>query len=175
MQVLVVYESIYGNTHTIAAAVARGCGSEHDVTVLPVAEATAERVAVAEMVFVGGPTHMHGESWAMTRDGARKQAEKEELDLDPDASGPGLRTWFHGLGHVDGIAAAAFDTRFDANPAFTGRASRGIAHRLRHHGFRVSADPESFLITTDNALVEGEELRAENWARSIVGTAHEPV
>jgi hypothetical protein len=40
--------------------------------------------------------------------------------------------------------ATAFDTRIDAPVALTGRASKGITRMLRHHGFTVVADPESF-------------------------------
>jgi Flavodoxin len=171
MQVLVVYESMYGNTHTIAEAVGRGCGGDHAVSVVPVGDATPERVKASDVVFVGGPTHMHGESWSMTRAGARSAAEKEDLELDPDAEGPGLRTWFHGLDKVDGVRAAAFDTRIDANPTFTGRASKGIARKLRHHGFGLIAEPESFLVTGDNTLIDGEDDRAEAWAQAVISSA----
>jgi hypothetical protein len=174
MQVLVVYESMYGNTHTIAEAVGRGCGDGNEVQVVPVADATPELVHDADMVFVGGPTHMHGESWSMTRAGARSAAAKEDLELDPDAEGPGLRTWFHGLDRVDGVRAAAFDTRVDANPTFTGRASKGIARKQRHHGFDVIAEPESFLVTGDNTLIDGEDQRAEAWARSVLSAVTVP-
>jgi hypothetical protein len=112
---------------------------------------------------------MHGESWSMTRSAARSAAAKDDdLELDPDAEGPGLRTWFHGLGKVPGVRAAAFDTRIDGNPTFTGRASKGIARKLRHHGFDLVAEPESFLVTGDSVLVEGEDDRAEGWARSVL-------
>ena len=168
MKVLVVYESMYGNTHAIAEAIGRGAGDGDDIEVVPVGDATPERLRAADVVVVGGPTHMHGESWTMTRSGARSAAEKEDLELDPDAEGPGLRTWFHGIGKVDGVRAAAFDTRVDANPTLTGRASKGIARKLRHHGFDLLAEPESFLVTGDNVLIEGEDERAEAWARSVV-------
>jgi hypothetical protein len=174
MHVLVVYESMYGNTHTIAEAVGRGCGGGNEVQVVPVADATVEKVRAADMVFVGGPTHMHGESWSMTRSGARSTAAKEDLELDPDAEGPGLRTWFHGLDKVDGVRAAAFDTRVDANPTLTGRASKGIARKQRHHGFDVIAEPESFLVTGDNTLIDGEDQRAEAWARSVLSAVTVP-
>jgi hypothetical protein len=169
MKVVVVYESMYGNTHTIAEAIGRGCGDGADVQVVPVGDATPEQLRAADVVVVGGPTHMHGESWSMTRAGARSAAAKDgDLELDPDAEGPGLRTWFHGVGKVDGVRAAAFDTRIDGNPAFTGRASKGIARKLRHHGFDLIAEPESFLVTGDNVLLEGEDDRAEGWARSVL-------
>ena len=168
MKVLVVYESMFGNTHAIAEAIARGCGKGRDVAVVPVKDATLERLVASDVVLVGGPTHAHGESWTNTREGARKQAEKEGLELDPDAAGPGLRDWFHGLDRVDGVAAAAFDTRLEGNPTLTGRASKGITRKLRHHGFRVIAEPESFLVTKENTLVDGEAERAEAWADSVL-------
>jgi hypothetical protein len=34
---------------------------------------------------------------------------------------------------------------------------------LRHHGFTVVADPESFLVTKAGHLEPGEETRAFNW------------
>ncbi len=168
MKVLVVYESMYGNTHTISEAIARGCGSDADVAVVPVGDATAERIAASDVVLVGGPTHAHGESWSNTREGARKQADKDGLELDPDAAGPGLRDWFHDLDPVDGVEAAAFDTRLEGNPALTGRASKGITRKLRHHGFTVIAEPESFLVTKQTTLVDGEVERAEAWAGSVL-------
>jgi hypothetical protein len=46
---------------------------------------------------------------------------------------------------MHGITAAAFDTRLTGVPAFTGRASHGIAQQLRRHDFLLAA-PESFLV-----------------------------
>lgn len=168
MRALVVYESMYGNTHTIADHVAEGLRPAFETTVVPVDAATAARVDTADLVVVGGPTHAHGLTTTQTRHAARDAAEKKdtELDLDPDAEGPGLRDWFHQLAgnHRHG---AAFDTRFTAAPIITGRASKGIARRLRHHGFELIVDPESFLVDADNHLVEGESDRARVWGAAI--------
>jgi hypothetical protein len=84
------------------------------------------------------------------------------------AEAAGLRTWFHGLGQVHGTPAAAFDTRFDGPAEFTGRASKGIGRRLRHHGFSEVAEPESFLVDKDNHLLAGESDRARRWADGLV-------
>jgi hypothetical protein len=44
-----------------------------------------------------------------------------------------------------GPPATPFDIRLAGVPAFTGRASHGIAQLLRRHGFLLAA-PESFLV-----------------------------
>jgi hypothetical protein len=43
---------------------------------------------------------------------------------------------------------------------FTGRASGGIANELRHHGFTLVDEPESFLVDRHTHLVAGEADRA---------------
>lgn len=62
MRALVVYEPMYGNTRVIAGHVAEGLRPTHEVTVVPVGQATEELVARADLLVVGGPTHMHGVS-----------------------------------------------------------------------------------------------------------------
>ena len=134
MRAVVVYESMYGNTHLIADAIGAGLRTAFDVRVLPVAQARPEVIADADLVVVGGPTHVHGLSRASTRRSAREAADKpgSGLTMDPGAKGPGLRDWFAALGQV-GTVAAAFDTRLDAPAMFTGRASKAIARLLRRH------------------------------------------
>jgi len=160
---------MYGNTHLVADAIGRGLARSSEVTVVSVDDADLALVADADLVVVGGPTHVHGVSRASTRKAAIEQA--SELDsgdevLDADAGGAGLRDWFETLAAVD-TDSAAFDTRTEAPALLTGRASTGIAKRLRHHGFRVVTEPESFLVTKDNHLVRDEEARAEEWGAQL--------
>lgn len=170
MRALVVYESMFGNTHTIADHIARGMGHGVEVAVVPVERATAALVSAADLVVVGGPTHVHALSTKTSRAAAADTAAAEEdLELDPAASGPGLREWLHGLAGGD-RAAAAFDTRIDARAPLTGRASKGIARRLRHHGFALIAAPESFLVDEDHHLVPAEQDRAETWGAALAAT-----
>jgi hypothetical protein len=68
------------------------------------------------------------------------------LTAEPGALGPGLREWFDTLAKHT-VKAAAFDTRLHGPTVLTGRASKGIAHALRAHGFDLAAAPESFLVT----------------------------
>jgi hypothetical protein len=169
MHALIVYESMYGNTHAIAEGIASGLRPAGDVRVVPVRDASDDLVAWADLVVLGGPTHIHGMTRSKTRDDARARAELPEsgLKLDPSADGPGAREWLESLARVHGKRAAAFDTRIDMPALLTGRASSGIANGLRHRGFDLIVKPESFLVDKETALVEGETKRAESWGAEL--------
>jgi hypothetical protein len=173
MRALVVFESMYGNTHTIADAIAAGLGDApemDEVQVVHVGQADAAAVTAADLVVVGGPTHGHSMSRESTRTQAVSEAEKPDkhLELDPEADpGAGVREWLAGIGSGDGTASAAFDTRVDWAAVLSGRASKAIAKALHHHDFTEVVKPESFLVTTENELVEGEAERAREWGRSL--------
>ena len=169
MRVLVVYESMYGNTHAVAEGVGSGLRATADVTVVPVSRVHANDLIGVDLLVVGGPTHVHGVTTARSREAAIAAASKPgaEPSLDPDAEGPGLREWLDGL-DVSGVSkAAAFDTRFDGPAIFTGRASRGIAHRLRGLGLELTAPPESFLVDRDNHLAPGANDTAVAWGELL--------
>ena len=176
MKAVVVYESMYGNTHLVAEAVATGLGGQADdvVVVASAGDATNALLADTDLVVVGGPTHVHGMSRASTRKAAAEAAQKpgSELDLDPDAEGDGLREWFDSIGSLP-PAAAAFDTRMHGPAAFTGRASKGIAQRLPRDGCRLVVEPESFLVSKENHLDDDELAHARTWGQRLaVATVH---
>ena len=168
MRAVVVYESMYGNTHLIADAVGAGLRTACDVSVVPVSQARPEVIADADLVVVGGPTHAHGISRPATRKAAIEAAGKPAggLTVEPDALGPGLREWFGSLGGYR-IRAAAFDTRMHAPAALTGRAAKGLTRLLREHGFELVAEPESFLVTKQDRLEPQEQDRARAWGASL--------
>lgn len=183
MDAAVVYESMFGMTHDVADAVAEGVAAvlpTARVVCLPVADATPERLGSPDLLIVGGPTHMRGMASAMSRKMAvtieekadRGQGEHQGHGLEPDATGPSLRSWFHGLTKAgDGHFAAAFDTRGDHGP-LVGGAARGIQHRLKRHGYRVLGEPEGFVIEGDaGQLRAGERDRARAWAAEVTRNA----
>jgi len=176
MRALVVYESMYGNTHQVADAIGAGLGTAFDVRVVAVSEASPEMLVDADLVVVGGPTHMHGMSRATTRKWAVEAAKKPAsgLKAEPGALGPGLREWFGSLGE-HAVRAAAFDTRLRGSPALAGRASKAVTRLLRTHGFDVVAEPESFLVTKQDRLQPEETTRARAWgSRLAAGIAASP-
>lgn len=170
MKALVVYESMYGNTRAVAEAVASGLSPAYETEIKSAAEATADDVGQADLLVVGGPTHVHGLTRPSTRKAAVEAAAADDaLTLDRSAQGAGLREWFEHLGRGDGKKAAAFDTRLSAPPLFTGRASQGIAKRLRKSAFRTAGKPVSFLVDKQNHLLDGELKRAQDWGRQLIG------
>ena len=145
MRALVVYESMYGNTHQIAEAIAPGLRSAYAVQVVSVASAPYEHVGRYNLVVVGGPTHARGMSWPETRQSAISApgVQSDHLLVEPGVGGMGLRVWLDSLGLCSG-QAAAFDTRLHTHALLTGKASKGIASMLRQHGFQLVAAPDQF-------------------------------
>jgi flavodoxin len=185
MEIAVVFESMFGATHDVADAIGAGVAEaqpDATVTVLRGSEADPARVATADLLIVGGPTHMRGMTSGMTRKMAVSMEEKSEHDkgtpighgLEPDVEGPGLRDWFHELPKAaKGRQAAAFDTRGEG--AMMGGAAKGIAHRLESHGYELVAEPEGFFIEGDAQLLRSGELdRAREWAAGLVRAASVP-
>ncbi len=170
MRAVIIYESMFGSTKKVAEAIAEGLADCAEVSVVPVTSADARVLDGADLVVVGGPTHTHGMSRPSTRRMAGKLARKpgSEAELAPGAvSGPGVREWLASLGRLE-VAGAAFDTRFQGLPAFTGRASKSIRRHLAHHGAPIAGPPGSFLVEgLTGGLVKGELERARAWAERL--------
>jgi hypothetical protein len=163
MRTVVIYESMYGNTRTIAEAIARGIGG--DVMALR-ADAVPDYVLSGlDLVVVGAPTHVRGMPSRRSRLGAKNKA--GERKTEPVEVERGIREWLDGLGTGPKPPAAAFDTRLDGPAFLTGRASRRIGRKLRHKRFPVVASAQSFLVAKGDRLVTGEAERAEAWGRSL--------
>jgi hypothetical protein len=146
VRVLVVYESVLGNTRVIAEAIAEGIGSvapQATVRCLLAARILGEPVD-ADLVVVGAPTHFFSMPAERTRrsrvEGVLRRGREEGLAarLEPGAVGPGLREWFEelvpfttpgvasgGIGS-DGIGSGSIAGREDAGTAVSGTAA-GLA------------------------------------------------
>jgi len=176
MDIAVVFESMFGNTRAIAEAIADGLRSDPDarVTVARVAAAGDLDLGHVDLLVVGGPTHYLRTSSPRTRKMAQKMGDKPgkkgsvRPDLDPGASGPGVREWLDFLPRaILGSRAAAFDTRFGYPMA--GGAARPIAHRLRRHGYSMAAKPEGFVVTDmAGPLLHDEQDRARAWGVALL-------
>ena len=167
MKALIVYESMYGNTHAVADAVAAGLGPGATVDVCPV-HAAGPLPADLDLLVVGGPTHMHGLSTAMSRTMAASAAKEDAGKLAPGATEqPGLREWLRDLDAPRDLRAAAFDSRGDARAAITGSAARGIARRLHRRGLDVVARNSFLVADAEGPLEDGEIERARAWGEAL--------
>jgi Flavodoxin domain len=165
MKALVVYESMYGNTRAVAEAIAEGLvGSA--VRAVHEAGQVPEQL---DLLVVGGPTHMHGLTTALSRRLAAEAANEDgHASLEPAATAQfGLRGWLRDLVTGEGVRAAAFDTRLDRSPALTGAAARGIARRLRQRDYEVLAAESFFVQDAEGPLEDGELERARAWGEQL--------
>lgn len=164
MRVLVVYESIFGNTQQVAQAVADGLAAHAQVELVEVGQAESGLGDAPDLLVVGAPTQIMGLSKPNSRASAAKQATTGVV-----SQGIGLREWLDKL-PADGAAvpAAAFDTRLNKSSWLTGSAARSAEKTLRklHHPIAVKA--ESFLVAgTPGPLLDGEVERARAWGEKL--------
>jgi flavodoxin len=159
---LVIYESMFGNTHSVADAVAAGLGTALDVSVVEVSHAPRQISDDIDLVVVGGPTH----AFSMSRPSTRQSA--SDQGADPEAAGhDGIREWIGAVTAPEGLLTAAFDTKV-LKPHLPGSAAKSAGRKLRHRGFKKIDDPKTFYVTgTKGDLVDGEVDRARQWGTHL--------
>jgi hypothetical protein len=176
MRVVIVYESLFGNTRQIAEAIAEGARAavpDAQVSCVRATEANRDVALGADLLAVGGPTHLCGLSSGVSRRiGLRAEqvaaAREAGHPVELGAAGPGVRDWFMALPKAPtGSLGAAFDTRTDSLVADC--AAHGIAHRLRRHGYELVAEPEGFVVDhAHGPLRDGERDRARAWGARLL-------
>lgn len=155
MDIVVVYDSIYGNTRTIAKAIREELSLGNEVRLASVQEARELDLTATDLLVVGSPTR-----------GFRPT---------PHVSG-----YVEGLDRVaPGKLAAAFDTRIDLETVrpeplrwvidVGGYAASRIAASLERHGFVMKGGLAGFLVEgAEGPLKQGELERARDWARNLL-------
>lgn len=165
MSALVVFESMFGNTRSVAEAVADGIGLSLHVEVVEVGSAPPLQGLDAELLVVGAPTHAFGLSRPQTRADAAHRAGRAVI-----SSGGGVREWLEAADRVP-LPVAAFDTHVK-RPRLPGRAGRVALVRLRRMGASVLATPESFWVDGyEGPLYPGELDRARSWGTELARLA----
>lgn len=158
MRILVVYDSMYGNTARVASAIAGALRADGEVRVLAAAEATPAAMREAELLFVGSPT--------------------QRFRPLPTVGALLGRLPRRGLA---GVPAAAFDTRIAVEEArsavlsffvrlqgTSAYAAGRIERALRRAGARPLVPGEGFFVDgTEGPLKDGELERAARWARGV--------
>jgi hypothetical protein len=171
MRVLVVYESMFGNTRSVAAAVARGLSpgpdDEGTVTVREVGTAPTTLPADLDLLVVGAPTHAFSLSRASTRRDAETRGEGQELV----STGIGIREWIEALDVRSPVELATFDTKV-RKPRLPGSAAKVARRQLRSRGLHPVAPPATFYVSgVTGPLLDGEAERAERWGAELAERA----
>jgi len=153
MAILVVYDSLYGNTEKIAKAIGDGISGE--VKVLPASKVNLSELKGLGLLIAGSPTH-----------GGRPSPAMQEFLNKIPANG------------LEGIKVVAFDTRFAYKDHGFGLkilmtvlnfAAGKIADALKKKGGSLVAEPEGFFVEgKEGPLKEGELSRATTWAKGIL-------
>ncbi len=163
MRVLVVYESMFGNTEAVARAVADGLAATEvsepvEVDVRDVTQAPSPVTGLWDLIVAGGPTHAFSLSRPSTRAEAQARGATEgSKDL-------GLREWLEQLAqgpHAERLAA--FDTRVEKVRHLPGSAATKAARLARRHGYAAAGKESFFVADTEGPLVPGELERARQW------------
>jgi len=164
MNILVIYDSVYGNTEKIALAIGGELGSPEDVAIMRVSEVKPDQFRGLKLLVVGSPTQRFRPTLAIS-------------NLLKGISTNSLK----------GVKVTAFDTRLtksniEETPilAFFVRlfgqaayAAKSIADGLKSKGGELSAPSEGFFVEgMEGPLVKGELERAAVWAKQIRATIH---
>lgn len=161
MRALVVFESMFGNTEKVAAAIGEGLAPAMQVDVVEVGNAPVAIGAETTLLVLGGPTHAFGMSRPQTRQDAERQAGGEVV------SKSGIREWLEAVTPSAAVPAVAFDTRVNQRWV-PGSAARAAQRRLRGKGFAVADTPRTFYVQgTPGPLLEGELSRAREWGGEL--------
>ncbi len=176
MRAMVVYESMYGNTHKVAQALAAGLARFMSVDLVEVGSAPATLPVDLDLLLVGGPTHRFGLSRVSSRADAVTWARNGSIEPPPEAVAEarrlGLRDWFRTLAAKPQrrTPSVAFGTQL-AHPrwlARMGTAADAIEHRLLWLGMPLAAPLQQFYVDgLVGPLVAGEEERATAWAANL--------
>lgn len=155
MNVLVVYDSVFGNTEKVAREIGRALESGATVKTLLVTEVDADQLSGVQLLVTGSPTR----AFRPTQ---------------------GIGGWLKNLppGSLQGVTVAAFDTRIAAQDISSpvlrflvsamGYAAKSIAKRLEKAGGKLAAPPEGFAVEgTEGPLKQGELERAAEWAKRL--------
>jgi flavodoxin len=156
MKILVLYDSLYGNTYQIAQAIASQLGSQEEVALLCPAELDSSQLSGLRLLVVGSPTQRFRAT-------------------------PALSSWLKAIpkNSLHGVKVTAFDTRLtekqiNATPVLPffvriyGYAARPIAELLKKKGGELILPPEGFYVEgMEGPLLPGELERAGEWAQQI--------
>jgi flavodoxin I len=148
MKIMVVYDSIYGNTKTIAEAI--GDAIPGEVEVVRAGQVNVGDLEAVDLLFIGTPTH-----GALPTEAVQDLVER----IGPPAH--------------EGAKVATFDTRLTWGflERWGGFAAPKMADALKEKGWTLAGAPGGFFVRglRKGPLKRGEVDRAAAWAKGLLG------
>lgn len=150
MKIIIVYDSMYGNTEKIARSI--GDAIENDVSVIGASEINSSYLQSVDLLVIGSPT----------QGGRPTQPIQDFLKRIPDSV-------------IKGTRFAVFDTRIPARwVKIFGFAAGKMNKALERRGGNPATFPEGFFVEgTKGPIKDGELERANNWIQECVNNLKE--
>ncbi len=147
MKVLVVYDTLFGNTEQLAQTIGSALSPLKEVEVVRVSKVTPKQLTGLKLLIIGSPTH----------GGRPTPAIQNFLNSLPESA-------------LKGINVAAFDTRLTTRlVAIFGYAAGKIAENLKKKGGNLITSPEGFFVKGKKGpLKDGELERAAAWVKAKI-------
>lgn len=166
MKAIVVYESYWGNTASVARAIAEGLGP--DVRAMSTDEAVGEALAGVDLIVAGSPIIAFRLPSEKTRTDMAAKPDKK-APSPADLSHPPLRTWIVDLlqvsGGAGGVMCAAFETGFRLSPS---NAAGTVLKLLEGKGCKPIAKKQRFFVKASyGPMKDGELDRARAWGAEL--------
>jgi hypothetical protein len=160
---LIVYESMFGNTEKVAAAIRDGLRTVIDTDLVRVDTMPGRIPMDVRLLVVGGPTH----AFSMSRPSTRTDAVKQDDVVMPAETG--IREWLGALpDRTTPTLSATFDTRITKVRRLPGSAAKSAAKILRRRDFHAMVPAESFYVDdTTGPIGEQELARARHWGETL--------
>jgi hypothetical protein len=156
---LIVFESQFGNTRQVAQAIARGLRERSVVHTVAIDEAPSTIPDDADLLVIGGPTHV----FSMSRPDSRSAARADGAE----ATAAGVRDWLKTLPSPLPVPrVVTFSTR-QGHPFATGSAAESAAKALHSHRAIAAEVVDSFVTGKQGPLEDGELARATEWGRHL--------
>lgn len=173
MLVTMIYESMFGNTETLADAVALGLRDRGaEVAILHAGDPGVHDLHGLDLLVLAAPTH----ALSLSRPGTRADAVAQGSD--PVRAATGLREWLDAtpdatVGH-EHPPVVVFDTKARIARHWPGSAARKTARALRHKGFEVAQHTTFYVDDVKGPILPGEVQRAREWGRTIAAHGRRP-
>lgn len=153
MNILIIYDSLYGNTEKIAKQMAEAL-KEEQARIITVKLAAVRDLFSVELLIAGTPTH----------GGQPSKGMKDFISRLP-------------AGILNNVKAAAFDTSIPLEGQkgfkrfiikFVGYAAKRLGNALKKNGATLIAAETFFVLDKEGPLKEGELQRSGLWAKELL-------